>query len=50
LREQGIDFISGDDEMVLSGEVLPDGQAVWRIFAYDVEYQTPFARSGAGTV
>jgi hypothetical protein len=48
LREQGVNFISGDDEMVLSGEVLPDGQAVWRIIEYGVEYQTPFARPESG--
>jgi hypothetical protein len=42
LSEQGVDFITGDTSMVLSGEVLPTGEAVWRIVAYDVEYQTPF--------
>lgn len=48
LREQGVDFISGDSDMVLSGKVLPDGQAVWGVMAYGVEYQTPFAPPESG--
>lgn len=44
LCEQGVDFISGDPHMVLQSKVLPDGQAVWAIYAYHVEYHTPFAR------
>jgi hypothetical protein len=47
LREQGVDFIGGDPHMVLRSKVLANGQAVWAIYAYHVEYHTPFARSDA---
>lgn len=39
---QGVDFIAGDTSMYLSGEVLPNSKAIWKIFAYGVEYQASF--------
>ena len=40
---QGVDFIAGDTSLYLSGEVMPDGKAIWKTFAYGIEYQEPFA-------
>lgn len=44
LAAHGVDFIAGDPDMNLSAEVLPSGEAVWRLFAYDDEYRVPLGQ------
>lgn len=43
LAEQGADFIAGSTSIVLSTEVLPSSEVVWKVYTFGLtRYETPF--------
>jgi hypothetical protein len=46
LSAQGIDWVAGDPDMVLTTRFTPSGDAVWTAWSYGEAHDTPFIAPG----